>query len=121
MKRMLSLLIAMLMALALFAGCAAPVADAPAETAAPAEDGAPLAPPESEEEPEATEPFVSDEPFETKVMALKGPTGIGLAYMMDQEAVAADGFRFEIAGAPDDVVAAIVSGSTDIAAVPVNL
>jgi len=122
MKRMLSLFVAMLLVLALFAGCAAPVEDAPADTAAPSvDDGAPLAPQESEEPAVEEQPVVSDEPFETKVMALKGPTGIGLAYMMDQEAVAADGFSFEIAGAPDDVVAAIVSGSTDIAAVPVNL
>lgn len=111
MKRTLALLAALLLVFSLFAGCAAPAEDdpAPVDTAAPAESAEPT--------PESTEP----DPVPTKVIALKGPTGIGLAYMMDQESAAADGFAFEIAGAPDDAAAAVISGSADIAAVPINL
>lgn len=59
---------------------------------------------------------VAEEPV--KVYALKGPTGIGMVQMMDQN----DGsYAFTLAGAPDEVVAAVASGSADIAAVPTNL
>lgn len=52
------------------------------------------------------------------VLALKGPTGIGMVQMMDQN----DGtYAFTLAGAPDEAVAAVASGSADIAAVPTNL
>lgn len=52
------------------------------------------------------------------VYALKGPTGIGLVKVMNDN----DGtYAFTLAGAPDEVVAAISSGNADIAAVPTNL
>ena len=52
------------------------------------------------------------------VVALKGPTGIGMVQMMDEN----DGtYAFTLAGAPDEVVAAIASGAADIAAAPTNL
>lgn len=53
-----------------------------------------------------------------RVYALKGPTGIGMVQMMNNN----DGtYEFTLAGAPDEVVAAVVSGNADIAAVPTNL
>ena len=52
------------------------------------------------------------------VYALKGPTGIGMVSLMEDHA---DAYNVTLAGAPDEVVAAIVSGSADIAAVPTNL
>ena len=112
MKRIISLFAAMLLALALFAGCVAPAKESLTAdpTAVPTES--PALEPEIPAEPD---------PVPTRVMALKGPTGIGLAYMMDQESAASDDFSFEIAGAPDDIVAAVISGEADIAAVPVNL
>lgn len=52
------------------------------------------------------------------VYALKGPTGIGMVKVMNDN----DGtYNFTLAGAPDEVVAAVVSGQADIAAVPTNL
>lgn len=52
------------------------------------------------------------------VYALKGPTGIGLVKVMNDN----DGsYNFTLAGAPDEVVAAVVSGNAQIAAVPTNL
>lgn len=52
------------------------------------------------------------------VYALKGPTGIGMVQMMAAED---SPYAFTLAGAPDEVVAAVVSGEADIAAVPTNL
>lgn len=60
----------------------------------------------------------SDEAIEVKIMALKGPTGIGMAKLMEDEP---DGYTFSIAAKPDEVVAAVSGGKVDIAAVPTNL
>ena len=59
---------------------------------------------------------VAEEPM--RVYALKGPTGIGMVQMM---ADPQDAWEFTLAGAPDEVVAAVVSGNADLAAVPTNL
>ena len=52
------------------------------------------------------------------VFALKGPTGIGLTGVMENHP---DEYAFTLAGAADEIVAAIASGSADIAACPTNL
>ena len=53
-----------------------------------------------------------------RVFALKGPTGIGLTGVMENHP---DAYSFTLAGAADEIVAAIASGSADIAACPTNL
>ena len=63
-------------------------------------------------------------PVDIKIMALKGPTGIGMAKLMeDASAESAQGDHYEItlASAPDDVTGEVINGSVDIAAVPTNL
>ena len=52
------------------------------------------------------------------VFALKGPTGIGMVGVMENHP---DEYAFTLAGAADEIVAAIASGSADIAACPTNL
>ena len=52
------------------------------------------------------------------VFALKGPTGLGMTGVMETHA---DAYNFNLVGAPDEIVAAIASGSADIAACPTNL
>ena len=52
------------------------------------------------------------------VFALKGPTGIGMVGVMENHA---ETYNFNLVGAPDEIVAAIASGSADIAACPTNL
>ncbi|MDR2657759.1 MAG: ABC transporter substrate-binding protein [Oscillospiraceae bacterium] len=52
------------------------------------------------------------------VVALKGPTGIGMVQMIAEPG---DQWVFTLAGSPDEIVAAIASGSADIAAAPTNL
>ncbi len=54
----------------------------------------------------------------TRILTISGPTGIGMANMMEQNKGAYD---FTITGTPSDVMTAIVSGSADIAACPINL
>ena len=55
---------------------------------------------------------------ETHVAALKGPTGMGMAHMIENN----DGsYAFTLAGAPDELTGGIINGSIDIAAVPTNL
>jgi len=52
------------------------------------------------------------------VFALKGPTGIGMVGVMENHP---ETYSFTLAGAADEIVAAIASGSADIAACPTNL
>lgn len=55
---------------------------------------------------------------ETRVAALKGPTGMGMGHMIAEN----DGrYAFTLAGAPDELTGGIINGSIDIAAVPTNL
>lgn len=53
------------------------------------------------------------------VTALKGPTGMGMTSLLGEEY--ADKYSVTLSGAPDEVTASIISGETDIAAVPINL
>ncbi len=53
-----------------------------------------------------------------RVYALKGPTGIGMTGVMRDKP---DDYAFTLCGAPDEIVAAVASGSADIAACPTNL
>ena len=54
----------------------------------------------------------------TRVFALKGPTGIGMVGVMVNHP---EEYAFSLVGAGDEIVAAIASGSADIAACPTNL
>ena len=63
------------------------------------------------------------EKIEVNVAMLKGPTGMGAAYLMSQneENKTANKYNFTLESAADAVVAGIVKGEYDIAAVPTNL
>lgn len=53
-----------------------------------------------------------------QIVTLQGPTGIGMVKLMTEN----EGeYEFTLTAAPDEAVAAIVSGNADIAAVPTNL
>ena len=57
------------------------------------------------------------------IAALKGPTAIGMAKIMQdgKEGTAANNYNFTIAGAADEISAGLLSGDIHIAAVPCNL
>ena len=52
-----------------------------------------------------------------RVMALKGPTAMGMVKMMEEPGAR----TFDIVGAIDEVTPALIQGRTDIAAIPANL
>jgi len=57
------------------------------------------------------------------VTAIAGPTGVGLVSLMQKqtEGTATSNYTFNVVSAPEQAVAAITNGSADIAAVPTNL
>lgn len=58
------------------------------------------------------------------VLALKGPTAMGMVSLMDQAdqgEITGESYDFQIVASPDEVSPAIAQGTTDIAAVPANL
>ena len=55
-----------------------------------------------------------------RVGTLKGPTGMGMAKMITDNETEKK-YEFTLSSAPTDISAALISGSLDIAAVPVNL
>ena len=62
--------------------------------------------------------FPAEETASDKIAvgALKGPTAMGMAQLLDD-----DSYDFTIAASPDEIVPQIVQGNVDIAAVPSNL
>lgn len=57
-----------------------------------------------------------------RVAALKGPTGMGIAWLMAQNELGQteNGYTFTLAGAPDQITGQLVTGELDIAALPTN-
>ena len=127
---MLSLLCVLSLSAALLAGCStagdAGTSETPGSSSTPSE---------------VTEPGSSQETVDSldvNVMALKGPTAMGMVKMMadsepveeftdqlkeEYENVVSSGniYHFTITSATDEVSAALAQGTTDIAAVPANL
>lgn len=70
----------------------------------------------------AGERNVLETPEPVRVVALKGPTGMGLSKLArDAEEGLAGAYQFTIAGAIDEVTARLLKGEADIAALPANL
>lgn len=110
----LSILSLILILLVTFTACAP--TEAPATTEAPVEEPAEQAATEPVEE--AAEPVM--EPVDIMVGTLKGPTGMGMAQLM-QENPEGLNLEFSIEAAPDAITAKILNGELDFAAVPTNL
>lgn len=80
-------------------------------------------PEESSEQDMTAEPDGA-EPVDVNVIALKGPTAMGMVSFMDKAdtgGITDNRYHFEIAGAVDEVTPKLVQGQADIAAVPANL
>ncbi|MBR7091791.1 MAG: ABC transporter substrate-binding protein [Clostridia bacterium] len=104
MKKWISLFAAVFLCLSLAACTAQPdVSD-------------PVSEPASSEQPARLRPYV-------RVYALAGPTGIGMASLMEQSKKDTTDiiYNFTIATKPDEVVSKVLSGEVDFAAVPTNL
>ena len=75
-------------------------------------------------EPETTSQQETAAPVDVNVMALKGPTAMGMVEFMSQAdtgELTDNNYHFSITAATDEVSAALAQGTTDLAAVPANL
>ena len=98
------------------------------QAAESASETVPAAPEASEQESSTAEAAetaaVTGEETAVRVMALKGPTAMGMVKLMDTaEAGPVNGnaYEFTIAASADEVTPKLVQGDADIAAVPANL
>lgn len=119
MKKLISVLLLLALLASCIAGCASAPETAPTEAPIVTE----AAPTETEAQTEAPTETEGPAPELIRVGTLMGPTGMGMAKLMDD---AANGstegpYEFTVASSPDQVASAVISGSLDIAAVPVNL
>ena len=89
------------------------------------DDGGTEEPQEQPEQPDEQEPEEPDESEKATVKAgfLQGPTGIGAAYLMEQNELGETRLNYDITIDTDaqNVNAAIISGELDMAAVPTNV
>ena len=144
MKKSVSAVIAALMAAsAILAGCGsgntgATVAETAAETTAAAAAGTSASETSAAEtQPETTSPGTEAEKVPAtltgdtgdncqagvRVGSLKGPTSMGLVYLMDkaQKGETENHYEFTMTGAADELVGKIASGDLDIALIPANV
>lgn len=64
------------------------------------------------------------EPTDMRVGALKGPTGMGMVKLMEEQEVgktAPNNYTFSLVAAPDEMSVKLAKGEVDIAAMPANL
>ena len=119
MKRFLSLLCVLALAAALLTGCASSGDDA-AGNGAETDGGNNTAANDAAQEPQED----AAEPIDINIMALKGPTAMGMVQFMDEAdtgALTDNNYHFTITAVTDEASAALGNGSTDIAAIPANL
>lgn len=108
MKKIISLITAFMLTAALLAGCGS--------------TGNGTADQTDKQENSGTQ--IQAEPVDVNVMALKGPTAMGMVKLMDDADsgnVDTENYSFEIAASADEVTPKLIQGETDIAAVPANL
>ena len=119
MKKFLSILCVLALTAALLAGCASNTGSG-AETGADANSGSSAPANEGAQEPQED----AADPIDINIMALKGPTAMGMVQFMDQAdtgALTDNHYHFTITAVTDEASAALGSGTTDIAAIPANL
>ena len=108
MKKIISLITAFMLTAALLAGCGSTGNGTAYQT--------------DKQENSGTQ--TQAEPVDVNVMALKGPTAMGMVKLMDDADsgnVDTENYSFEIAASADEVTPKLIQGETDIAAVPANL
>ncbi len=103
MKKLISLLLAIVMVLGLFTACGT---NANTDTS-------------SVQSTQSKEPAKKED---VKLATLMGPTGMGMAYLLDaaKKGEAQNNYDFTVYSGPEEVTAKLVSGQIDIAALPTN-
>ena len=115
MKKIFSLLCVLALTVSMMAGCGA----AQTETTEDAGNSE-----ESTAVTQASESVNAVDPAEVRVMALKGPTAMGLVKLFDDAATGKltdNHYQVSIAATPDEVVPKLAQGEIDMAAIPANL
>lgn len=74
-------------------------------------------------QPDSSSSAAPAEKANVSVVAIAGPTGVGLVDLMEKNVngAAANNYTFTVVSDPQQAVAAVVNGSANIAAVPTNL
>lgn len=114
-KKIAAVLVSALVVLSVFSGCTGGQESQTEETEV------------QEVSPQETEDQAAEEdtePADVEVMALKGPTAMGMVKFMDDVdsgSVTSENYNFSIAASADEVTPKLVQGEADIAAVPANL
>ncbi len=114
MKKVLALLLSLTL-LTAFVACG--------DTKTPAETSGQTTTSVTTTEAPLTTDVPASEPVDMRIAALKGPTGMGLAKLMQDSDIgsAQNNYTFTLAGDPTEVSAAVIKGEVDVACVPVNL
>jgi ABC-type nitrate/sulfonate/bicarbonate transport systems, periplasmic components len=118
MKKLFSIIIAVMLVCSAFAGCTkketTPSAD---ETQTEASEDEAV---EQQNPKDTTQELVKDE---IKIALLKGPTAMGAVMLMNEteNGKVFGNYKFDVLTTPDEVSAKLINGEVDIAAVPVNL
>lgn len=74
------------------------------------------------EQPPVEDTAVNQEETPVRVVALKGPTGMGMAYLaQNEDGETEDDYDLTIAAAPTDVPPLMIQGKIDMACVPANM
>jgi len=120
MKKSLILIGIMIISVMMVIGCSNDTNNAVDNSAVNAEDAS------AEETTEEVTEEVTETPVERaelRIATLKGPTGIGMVQMMENDELdtSAVDYTFDLVGAPDQIIGKVVQGEVEIAAVPTNL
>ncbi|MGN1110416.1 MAG: ABC transporter substrate-binding protein [Oscillospiraceae bacterium] len=120
-RKILSSVLAAVLCMTAFAGCSGNGTSSGSGNSSEAstESSVETAPESSESSTESKEEIPAPETL--NVVALKGPTAMGLTKLMDTNETEKYGYEFQIVATPDEVTAMVANGSVDIACVPANL
>lgn len=135
MKKLIALIAAMALCALSLSACgssapqttAATSAEQTATTAAPSEattaSAATTAQKETDDDDIDEPDHEQDDSVTVNVTAMTGPTGMGMAYLNKQSDLGETDYKynFTYAGSPDEVTGGLISGETQISALPVNL
>ena len=110
MKKAISSVAALLMALLMLAGCSSQGGESSSAGSSATGTG-------------SSAPASSAEKTKVNVFAIKGPTGVGMVNLMkaDEEGSVGNDYSFQIVSAPDEISGKLSSGEADIAALPTNM
>lgn len=120
MKKLLSIIIAVMIVFSAFAGCTkketTPAVDE-TKTEAPSDET------NQQQGTENTEDTLKNGKDEMKVALLKGPTAMGAVMLMNEaeNGKVFGNYNIDVLTTPDEVSAKLINGEVDVAAVPVNL